>query len=99
MTVRMGGEPLQDARPAFVRIENATHLVGVDAVAIQMAMLENDPRVLGTLGNEMNVDLGLQALIELPSTVDAPGQYQTAGRIPNEHAPPITFAPIHRALK
>src|SRR5438045_348014 len=60
------GEPLQQFPPVALALEDGTHLVAPRPVPVQAAMLELDPGVALSIGDEAQLDLGLQARVVLP---------------------------------
>src|SRR3974390_1273671 len=76
-------EPFQHARPAA--IDRLAHLLaGLGTHSLELAMLELDARRVGAVGDESDLNLGVDNRVRLPFAVDVPGHDEAAGRFPHD---------------
>src|SRR5262249_19192246 len=75
------------------------HFLGLGAVAVEMAMLENDACPPGAGFVKRHLDLRLQLEVELPAGGNIPGKDKLSWRLPLENAAPVALRPIHGALE
>src|SRR5262245_36745660 len=74
---------LEQARPAAVDV--LAHLVAARvAELLELAVLDLDPRRVGALGDEADLDLGADREVRLPLAVDVPAHHETLWRLPHE---------------
>jgi hypothetical protein len=65
-------------------------------VAIEMAVLELDPRVIGSLGSEADLDLAghVRVRLELPAGADVPAEHDAVGWVVGEDPCPAALGPV-----
>src|SRR4051794_26976481 len=80
------GVALQVQRPAVARADAVARAFPAGAMAVEVAMLELDPRPLGRLGDEADLDLaGLVRIgLDLPPRADVPAEHETIRRLEGE---------------
>src|SRR3954467_7564861 len=80
----ISGHALADALPAL-------------AVAVEVAVLDLDPRTLRGFGDEPYLPLARfqRVVLDLPLRADVPAQQQPVGRVVGEHPRPAAHAPVN----
>src|ERR1051326_2066486 len=89
----LGAEALQQAGPAAVDV--LSHLVAaLGAELLELAVLELDPRRVGTVGDEADLDLGADRRVRLPLAVDVPAHHEALRRLPHHDLPATRAGPV-----
>src|SRR6266545_2302044 len=91
---------LQIERPALIPGHALADALPALAVAVEIAVLDLNPRALRGFGDEPYFPLaGFQRVVlDLPSRADVPAQQQPAGRLIGEHPRPAANAPVNPAV-
>src|SRR5262245_46862266 len=91
-------EQLEQTAPVTFGVEDASHFITAGPVAVEAAMFQLDACSILTVGDEANLDFGLQARVGLPVGADVPGKHQARVRLPREDSTPLTRASIVTAF-
>src|SRR5216683_1102789 len=92
------GKRREEPAPVAFGFEDAPHLIATGAEAVELAMLQFNACRSAALGDEADLDFGLQVRVVLPVGGDVPGQHQPRRRLPGEHAAPLARAAVLAAL-
>src|SRR5947209_428686 len=91
------GVPLQVKGPALAAAHALAQALPALTVAVEVAVLELDPRALVGLGDEADLHLAgpLQIGLELPVGAYVPADHHSVRRLVGQHPRPPALASVH----